>query len=91
MLRKKREIQNTDLQNGSDILIGIAWLQAVKVPAEIAQGTFYPVMLIDDLQFQIQDSMIIQEDFDVQNKCLVRDRSAQFDRIGDLRGTHLLR
>ncbi len=46
-------------------------------------------MLIDDLHFQIENSLIVQEDFDIQNKCLVGDRSAQLDGVGDFRRMQL--
>ena len=41
--------------------------QAVKIPAKVTQGTLYPVMLIDDLHFQVEYGLIVQEDLDIQN------------------------
>lgn len=38
---------------------------------------------------QIENSLIVQEDFDIQNKCLVGDRSAQLDGVGDFRRMQL--
>ena len=46
-------------------------------------------MLIDDLHFQVEYGLIVQEDLDIQNKSLVGDRSAQLDRVGDFRRVQL--
>ena len=43
-------------------------------------------MLIDHLKFQIDDSKIVQADLDIQNEGLVRERSTQFDGVGDFSG-----
>ncbi len=86
MCREQGIVQQTDLNNGSGIPIVFSGLEGIKTSAKITQGTLYPVMLVDHLEFQIDDGEIIQMDFDIQNKGFVREGGAQFDGIGDLCG-----
>lgn len=45
-------------------------------------------MLVDYLEFQINDDIAVQTDFDIKNKCLVSDGCAKFSGIGDFHGTN---
>ena len=84
MLREQRIVEQANLDNGPGIQIISASLKMVKTSAKITKGTFHPVMLIDHLEFQINNDEIIQDDSDIQDKGLVGEGCAQFDGIGNL-------
>ncbi len=46
--------------------IVVAFIQIIKCTAKIAERSFRPVVLIDDLHFEIQDLAVVEKDFDIQ-------------------------
>ena len=58
--------------------------RAVEGPAQIAQGTLRPVVLVDDLHFELDDYLSVKGDFDVEKEVFGGDALAQFDGIHDL-------
>ena len=90
MARKQSEIQQSNLDSRPYLLIVPAPRQIVKGTAQIDQGTLYPIMFIDDLQFKIDDTAVIQERVHIQKKSIVINRCPKHDRLGDTHGMNLL-
>ena len=70
MCREQGIVQQTNLNNRSGIPIVFSGLECIKTSAKITQGTLYPVMLVDHLEFQIDDGEIIQMDLTSRIKVL---------------------
>ena len=77
------EVQQPYMDHRLHHLIPLSGVQVVKGPAEIAQRTLRPVMLVDDLQLEIDDSAVVQQYLDVQDEILVPDGRARFNGIDD--------
>ena len=69
---KKSVIKKSYLNNRFDINIIFPFGDIVKAPAEIAYGAFHPVLLVNDLQFEIDDGVVIHKNTDIQYKGFVR-------------------
>ena len=65
------------------LLIIISRIQIVERTAQIAQGTFRPVVLIDYLKFQVEDNSVVEKDLDIQNKIFLIYTGTQNDGICD--------
>lgn len=89
MLGEQGEVQESNLNNRSDRLIFFACLQVIEASAQVTQRPLDPVMLVNDLEFQIDDRLIVQKDPDIQDEGLVIDRGAEFDGIGNFHGTDI--
>ncbi len=64
-----------------DGLVGFSARKLIKRTAKIAEGAVSPVVLVDDLHFQLNNSIVVKKDFDIQNKSLIVDCFSEFDRI----------
>jgi hypothetical protein len=53
-----------------DEVVFLPFLQIVKAPAEIGDGALRPVVVVDDLHFQIDDGIIIHLRLDVEDHLL---------------------
>ena len=63
--------------------IVVSFIQVVENPAEINKGAVCPIVFIYDLQFQIDNSMIVQLYFDIKEKCFLVYMFSKFDRIAN--------
>ena len=53
ILRKKCEAKNTDMYSWFDVDIVIAVFEIIEAAAKIINGTFWPVVFIHNLKFEI--------------------------------------
>ncbi len=70
-------------------MIILSGIEVIEGTAKVTQRALGPVIFIDDLHFQIDDDIVIQNDFDIKDKCLLIDGAAQFNGIGYHSGLNL--
>ena len=70
--REKSVIKKSYLNDWLDINVVFPFGDIVKAPAEIAHGAFHPVLLVNDLHFEIDDGVVIHKNTDIQYKGFVR-------------------
>ena len=89
ILFKKSKIQKPNLNSGFRVDVSLSVFQAVKRTTEIAEGTLHPVVLVNDLHFQVDNGTVIQQNLDIQKKVLADNRIAKLNWICDDNGANL--
>ena len=59
----------------------LAALQVIIRATEIAKRAFWPVVLIDDLHFKINDGVVVEQTADVQNEIFVVNIFSEYNGI----------
>ena len=81
---KQGEIDKTDVYRRRRIDVVTASGEAVERAAQIAQGAFLPVAVVDDLHLEIDVCLLVDSDFHVEHEGLVVDGLREDDRVCDL-------
>ena len=90
MVGKECKIQKTDMQNGLRVPIVLPAVQLIEGAAEVGQGAVGPIPLVEYLHFKVEERVVVQQDFDIQNKVLGVDGAAELHGISDVNGMHLV-
>jgi len=81
---KQGEVDKTDVHRRRRIDVVTASGEVVERAAQIAQGAFLPVAVVDDLHLEIEVCLLVDSDFHVEHEGLVVDRFPENDRVCDL-------
>ncbi len=66
-----------------DVYVIVASVQIVESAAQVTEGAFHPVPLVDGLHFEVDECFLVQFDPDAGDIVLVVDVFSQFNGIGD--------
>ena len=72
-----------------DVYVIVASVQIVESAAQVTEGAFHPVSLVDDLHLKVDEHLLVQFDPDIKDIVFAVDILAQFDGVGDYDGTDL--
>ena len=81
---KQGEVDKTDVHRRRQIDVVTASGEAVKRTAQVTQGAFLPVAIVDDLHFKIEVCLLVDSDFHVEHESLVVNGFTEDDRVCDL-------
>ena len=81
---KQGEVDKTDVHRRRQIDVVTASGEAVKRTAQVTQGAFLPVAIVDDLHFKIEMCLLVDSDFHVEHESLVVNGFTKDDRVCDL-------
>lgn len=90
MLWEGSEIKEADVVRRPDIGVILPFLQVVKEPAEIDEGAVVPVCLGTNLQLDVDESLVIEADFDIKDEIFVENFFAQFIWVQDFYGPNFV-
>ncbi len=84
IILKELKIQKTDVRSRNNIRILLPAVHIIKNAGKIHQRPVRPVVLIQDLHFNIQCSFMVERKQNVENACLFIDPCARHNDIHDL-------
>lgn len=78
------------MQNGLRVPIVLPTVQLIEGAAEVGQGAVGPISFVEYLHLKVEERVVVQQDFDIQNKVLGVDGAAELHGISDVNGMHLV-
>ena len=89
MFWKRRIIEDADVDCRLCINVFFAMFKAVIHAAEISNGTFWPVVVIVYLHFQVYLLVVIYGQFDIKPEFFITERGTNLNGISDFNRSDL--